>query len=73
MIIDDIINDIYDTGIENPKLQQFMRSVIKAWLRDAFDKGFDEGQIAMSETVTHCMNKKISPRTIFVAINKEGI
>ena len=34
-----IVDDIYDPKIEDPEYQKFMRSCIKAWLRDAVEKG----------------------------------
>lgn len=64
--IDDIVTEIYDPVIENPKRQQFMRSVIKAWIRQAYFKGIDDGKEILAIEMRRTLEKTISPDAIIV-------
>ncbi len=63
----DVINDIYDAKIEDPKYQTLMRSIIKAWLQDAYNRGYEQGQKDFLSDVEVYMKRKVFPgKTIFV-------
>ena len=59
-----IVDDIYDSKIEDPEYQKFMRSCIKAWLRDAVEKGMILGKEEFALEMEKLSKKYMNPDAI---------
>ena len=59
--IDDIVEDIYDPEIEIPERQALIRSCIKAWLRDAINRGIELGKADLALELEVTIKKSMNP------------
>jgi len=59
--MDKIIDDIYDTKIENPKYQTLMRSCIKAWIRDGINRGIVLGREELALELEKTIQRNLNP------------
>ena len=58
---DDIVDDIYDPKIEKREYQALMRSVIKAWIRDAVGRGVVLGREDLALELDMTIKKAMDP------------
>ena len=61
--IDEIVNDIYDPTIEDPKRQGLMASCVKAWIRDAVNRGIVLGREEFAFEIETVVKKYMNPYT----------
>ena len=68
--IDEIVNDIYDPKIEDPKYQTLMASCIKAWLSDAVNRGIVLGKEELALEIDRSTKTYMNPNATVVIISK---
>lgn len=59
--MDKIIDEIYDPKIEKPEYQTMMRSCIKAWMRDAYEKGVQAGKESLALKLRQELEREMNP------------
>lgn len=68
--IGDIVNDIYDPKIEDPKHQGLMASCIRAWLRDAVFRGMDLGRGDLALELDKTIKKNMNPGETVIVLRR---
>ena len=71
MKVDELIDNICDETIENPENQTAMRSVIKSWMRQSYQAGYNRG---VDETACHIIElceKKKNPKSQINIVYKD--
>ena len=71
--IDRIVANIYDPEIENPEKQQFLRLVIKAWIRDGIIQGMRLGREDLAFELETTIKKSLAPGAKVVIIPMQGV
>lgn len=66
--VDEIINSIYDCKIEQKEYQTLMRSVIKAWLREAFQRGQTFGKEELALELRIKLESEMNPNEAVMVI-----
>lgn len=69
--IDDIVDDIYDSEIEDTEKQTLIRSCIKAWLRDAVSRGIEVGRNDLALELETTIKKNLYPESKVVVFGKD--
>ena len=69
--MDKIIDEIYDPKIEKPEYQTMMRSCIKAWLREAYQRGFQAGKEELALKLRQELEREMNPGAAVCIIEKD--
>ena len=68
--IDEIVNDIYDPKVEDPKYQTLMALCIKAWLSDAVRRGIVLGREDLALEIDCSVKKYMNPGASVFIVGK---
>lgn len=69
--MDKIIDEIYDPKIEKPEYQTMMRSCIKAWIGDAYQRGVQAGKEELALKLRLELEREMNPGASIAIIKGE--
>lgn len=71
--IDEIVEDVYDSTLENPERQALMRSCIKAWLRDAIRRGMVLGREELAIELEVTIKENLNPGASVAVMGRRNL